>query len=287
MSSESSRELLGERGDRPRAARRTPRAPRRPPARRRRRRRCARELLEVERVAARLLVERVGPRVPPARRAARGGLVARQRGRARGGSRRPGARRARRAAGQALGQLPRAGRPARAGRAASGGRRSSAREQLDRRGVGPVDVVERRARAAGAPRAARAARARPGARGSARPAAPAPPSAARSASDGRTCASSTRDVVAKRREPSCGSRPATYSSSASTKTQNGRSRSSSDALPVSTVHPRASARAASSASSRVLPIPGSPSTTRHAASPSRMTPSASSTPAISAARPTR
>ena len=49
-----------------------------------------------------------------------------------------------------------------------------------------------------------------------------------------------------------------YSSSASTKTQKGRSRSSSDADPASTRWPRASARAASSARRRVLPMPGSP-----------------------------
>ena len=55
-----------------------------------------------------------------------------------------------------------------------------------------------------------------------------------------------------------GSSPSAYSSSASTNTQNGRSRSSSDAEPESTRCPRASARSASSASRRVLPMPGSP-----------------------------
>ena len=50
--------------------------------------------------------------------------------------------------------------------------------------------------------------------------------------------------------------PATYSSSASTKTQNGKSRSSSDADPESTRQSRSSARAASSAEEACLPDPG-------------------------------
>ncbi len=66
------------------------------------------------------------------------------------------------------------------------------------------------------------------------------------------------DVVVERVEAAPGRSPRTYSSSASTKTENGRSRSSSDAEPERTSCPRASARAASSASSRVLPMPGSP-----------------------------
>ena len=56
----------------------------------------------------------------------------------------------------------------------------------------------------------------------------------------------------------CGSTPARYSSSASTKTQNGRSRSRSAPAPPRTMCPRVSARAASSASSRVLPMPAAP-----------------------------
>ena len=46
-----------------------------------------------------------------------------------------------------------------------------------------------------------------------------------------------------------------------------QSRSNSAAAPDSTACPRASARSRSSASSRVLPIPGSPSTVRQAAPP--------------------
>ena len=103
-------------------------------------------------------------------------------------------------------------------------------------------------------RAPRAGRGRRGAGGSAPASVCAPP-----ASAGKTWASSARvasSSPARRR----GSSPYRYSSSASTNTPNGRSASSSDALPDSTRQPWASARASSSASSRVLPIPGSPTT---------------------------
>ena len=76
-------------------------------------------------------------------------------------------------------------------------------------------------------------------------------------SDGRISASVSRVPSSSASRP-CGSSPRTCSSSASTKTQKGRSRSSSDAAPRRTRYPCASARAAASASRRVLPMPGSP-----------------------------
>ena len=76
----------------------------------------------------------------------------------------------------------------------------------------------------------------------------------------------------------------TYSSNACTNTENGSARSSSDADPERTRCPRASARAASSERRRVLPIPGSPTSSRVHGGPrssSRVPPSASSSWALS------
>ena len=81
---------------------------------------------------------------------------------------------------------------------------------------------------------------------------------ARSDSEGITCASSLR-TSSRSDAISCGSRPARYSSRASTKTQNGRSRSSSDALPAEDGAPagvgalRPARPAASSCRSRARP----------------------------------
>ena len=158
-------------------------------------------------------------------------------------------------------------------------------EQLHRRGVRPVDVVEgEHERPGGRQPLEQLAHRAVGAvalvlrRGS-------PPPDAGSDTDGSTCASSLR-TSSLRDATSRGSSPATYSSRASTKTQNGRSRSSSDALPPRTVHPRASARLASSANRRVLPIPGSPWITSRAVRPSHNSPRARSIASSSAARPT-
>ena len=128
--------------------------------------------------------------------------------------------------------------------AAAGGRRSSAPSSSTDAGVGPVEVVEHeherprlrelleqlahRAVAAVALVLGRTAR----------------PSASAD-SDGKTCASSAC-TSSSRAASRSGSRLATYSSSASTKTENGRSCSNSDADPTRTRCPRSSARAASS-----------------------------------------
>ena len=107
-------------------------------------------------------------------------------------------------------------------------------EQLDRRRVGPVEVVEHEHERLRRPRAARAASARRGGCDSARAGARPGDRPRASSSDGKTCASSVRTSSSRHGEASRGSSPRTYSSSASTKTENGRSRSSSDAEPVST-----------------------------------------------------
>ena len=96
------------------------------------------------------------------------------------------------------------------------------------------------------------------------------------------------DLVVEYRQP-FGSRPPRYSSSASTKTENGRSCSNSDAAPKRTRCPRTSARAASSSESRVLPIPGSPATSiapgRPRSSSSRIRSSEPSSSALPIKRP--
>ena len=81
-------------------------------------------------------------------------------------------------------------------------------------------------------------------------------------------------------------RSATRLSSASIQRANGTSRSSSAARPVRTRCPRCVARRASSASSRDLPIPGSPSTPSERDVPAPLASSAFSTISSSAARPT-
>ena len=71
------------------------------------------------------------------------------------------------------------------------------------------------------------------------------------------------------------------------KTQNGTSRSNSVADPLSTMCPRASARSASSASSRVLPIPGAPTISTAPAFRVASWSSASSSRRSSETRPTK
>ena len=204
---------------------------RRAPGRRRRARGAAlagaRELLEVERVAAALGVEPVGGRaVDAARPAARRRPRARAR-RARGAPAPPAAARARarltrraalaRARGQGEQHAPRRAAAAAGRRAARPRRvrpvhvvehqherlrRRQPLEQLAHRPVRAVALVGARRDAAHAVRERRAGR----------------------------CASSARTSGVEPVEPAR-VEPATYSSSASTKTQNGRSDSSSDALP--------------------------------------------------------
>ena len=213
------------------------------------------ELLEVERVAARLLVELVRPLASDGVAEQVAGRLAREAAQLEPSEAALaiGALERRR---EAIGDLTRAcghhDEHGRVGRAAQ-----ERGEQLHRRGVRPVDVVEgEHERPARREPLEQLAHRAVGAvalvlqRGSRR-------QTQAPTADGSTCASSLRTSSLKA-ATSRGSSPATYSSRASTKTQNGRSRSSSDALPPRTVHPRASARLASSASRRVLPIPGSP-----------------------------
>ena len=161
------------------------------------------------------------------------------------------------------------------GAARRGARRTPSRPSGDRRGRG---------RAAARTRAARAARAPPGGCGSARAGRRRRARPQASSSEGKTCASSVR-TSSSRRSSEAGSRLRRYSSSASTKTEKGRSRSSSEAEPERTRRPCASARPASSASRRVLPIPGSPTSSIAAARSS--SPRVRSIDSSSSTRPTK
>ena len=234
--------------------------------RRRPHRRCAPragELLEVERVAAALLVER--GRVATSTASPRSS-------RASSGVRAPSSRRVSAparcarssAADEPLRQLPRAN--ATAGARLPPGAAKQRAEQLDGARSRPSGSRRAGARGASSPRAVRAARGQRGECGIARAGAR---RRAQTKADERR--EDLRELRSQRRRPSAsrrrGSRPSTYSSSASTKTQNGRSRSSSEAEPASTRCPRSSARAASSARRRVLPIPGSPTSSIAPASP--------------------
>ena len=178
------------------------------------------------------------------------------------------------------------GRAASTSRTAAPGAGAHQRDhQVDRRGVGPVHVVEhehqrlrrRQAREQLTDRTVRAVALvvhEPGL--AARP----PPRGA--------CARARRASRRSGPESLRGSSPATYSSSASTKIQNGRSLSSSDALPRSTRYSRGRrARLASSATRRVLPMPGSPSISSGDGSPRARASSARSTASSSESRPTR
>ena len=151
------------------------------------------------------------------------------------------------------------GRIARASRTGPAGRPMQQRaEQLDRGRVGPVEVVEHEHERLGRRRAARAARAPRGGCDSARAGGATSRPAASAGQRREDRAPARREHRHPRVSNRRGASPSTYSSSASTKTQKGRSRSSSDAEPARTSWPWASARATSSVSSRVLPMPGSP-----------------------------
>ena len=106
----------------------------------------------------------------------------------------------------------------------------------------------------------------------------------------RRTAGSATARSASRSSPSCArtraSRRSTCTSRASTPSENGRSRSSSDARPASTTCPRAPARCASSCMSRDLPIPGSPVIPTARERPARASSSARSSASSSASRPT-
>ena len=228
------------------------------------------ELLEVERVAAALLVERVRERAVDVVAEQLARLLAPQRAELEPVSRPPRSRALERA-GEALGSCR--GRAASASSTGADGRRRSsapsssidagsaqctssstqherlargeALEQLAHRAMRAVALVlQRRAGAAvaaptatGAPARARRAPRRRASRGG---------------------AVQARDVLVERVDEDPERQVA----------------SSSDALPLSTMQPRASARAASSASSRVLPMPGSPSTSSGATGSPRSSPSA-------------
>ena len=188
----------------------------------------ARELLEVERVAAALRVERVCRRAvdrlaeqlarlarasarraraassaPP--RCARSSAAASRSGTWRGRTASAistGAAGGRRSSAPSSSSEPESAQCRSSSTSTSGRVRGEPLEQLAHRAVAAVALVR---------------------------AAPAPAAATRWTATGRTGASSAEHVVAERRRAARGSRPRTYSSSASTKTQNGRSRSSSDA----------------------------------------------------------
>ena len=192
------------------------------------------ELLQVEGVAAARLVETVGVGSVGGVGQELAGLVARER-RQVDADERAGAVGALERGREPLGHL--AGpHGQRHEHRCSRGPVEQAAEQLDRRRVGPVQVVQNQHERLG-----RGEQLEQRPYGAMAPVAlvldPVPSPAARRWSDGKTWASSapTSSSSASRRR---GSRPRTYSSSASTKTQNGRSRSSSEAEPPRTRWPR-------------------------------------------------
>ena len=211
-----------------------------------------RELLEVEGIAAAVLVEAGRVRSVADQLA---GLLGAERLEVRcaRSCRRGAPVRPRRRAARPSAAVARRARRVPARPAVGGGARRAARSTPDR----PSGRRRARAPPAGSARASRAARRRRGDCGSARAGSRSCARLARPVSDGKTVASSAR-TSPSRLSRRCGSRPWTYSSSASTKTQNGKSSSSSPARPERTRYARASARAANSARRRVLPIPGSP-----------------------------
>ena len=213
------------------------------------------ELLEIEGVAAAVLVQGGRGRLVDGRAEELSRLDARQSAELEADESAGAARRLE-CGGQPLRRLPRSQRDDEEDSCVRWPAKQRA-EQVDRCGVGPVDVVEHEHERPASPSDARGARARRDGCGSARAGTPPRVSSRTPRATGRR----SRDRCGRRRRArrgDRGSRPWRYSSSASTNTPNGRSRSSSDADPERTRWPRASARSASSERSRVLPMPGSP-----------------------------
>ena len=235
---------------------------------------CARELLEVERVAATVAVDRRDrSRFEIAQQHSRLNL-------AELAERDPADRWHRKCGRQPAGRLARP-EGEREQHRRTGTAPQQCPDQLDRCGVAPVQVVEhehertldrqQREQRADRPMAAvtlighRLPRLTPEGR-----------------SDGRISPSS-RTTSSGPRSSAC---DATCASSASVQTLKGRSRSNSAATPWSTRHPRSCARCRSSRRRLVLPIPGSPSTVTHPDAPPASTPNIASSSASSASRPT-
>ena len=242
--------------------------------------RRARELLEVERVPAALRVERRGHGGADARAEQRARLVAAQRLELEAASACP-ARRARSSAtasrsGTCRGRSATTIRTARVGRAAQ-----QRAEQLERPGVRPVQVVEQQHE-----RLRRRQRLQQPAEGAVRAVA----IALRRRAGRRQRREHVRELGARlaRRARRAGA------ARAPGRTRPGRRRRARTAAraraptrcPPSTSQPRRSARAPSSASRRVLPMPGSPSSSSAAARPRSSSASDCSREPSSAARPT-
>ena len=158
-------------------------------------------------------------------------------------------------------------------------------EQLDRRRVAPVEVVEHQHERLRPP-AARAARGRRGGCGSARAAAPPPgPRPARTARGTPSPARPGRRPRARRAGAARGPGGTRRARRRRPRTA-GRARAPS-ADPDKTRCPRASARAASSASRRVLPMPGSPTSSIATGRPSSTSSMKRSNDPSSTPRPTK
>ena len=186
---------------------------------------------------------------------------------------------------QTLRELPRPGadreQHRRRGRAAVGARRAARPRRCPPSARRPAPTPR-----ASSPPGAPAAPAPRGARDSARPEPSARPAPRGPTATGRPARARRGPHRRARRAGAARARRRTRRARPRT-SQKGRSSSSSDALPASTTQPLASPRAASSASKRVFPMPGSPTTATAVGSPRLSPVSASSRELSSAARPTR